>query len=133
MTGFDNGPEDGDFVRYIDALLAARAAVPSQSVRDFDPRSAMASAVRSASSVPGTSVTSAQAASIAAAMIRGAGPANAQAWVSLAALLLGIALMVGGWIGAAFSAPFAFAGAALAYWALRRFVGSTRASSISKP
>jgi hypothetical protein len=165
MIGFDNGPEDGDFVRYIDALLATRAAAPSQSVREFDPRSVIApvgvpsfaqppiavpgapsravagAANRNppmprpqrASRVPGTTLTPGQVASAAATMIRDAGAVNAQVRVSLVALLLGVALLVAGWIGPSFSAPFVFAGAALAYWAIRRLAGSTRAPPDRRP
>jgi hypothetical protein len=177
MTGLDNGPEDGDFVRYIDALLATRAAALPQPTREFDQASRVAASDRPrfgppASATPqrnppivasptpsfmvpnaasrrdeaslqrtsraqGATLTPAQAAAVAAAMIRNGEPVHAKTWVSLAALLLGAASLVYGWFGAR-GAPFVFIGFALAYWAIKRIAGDSwpglaRGTSIRKP
>lgn len=122
MTGFDNGPRDGDFVRYIDELVTRNATKPIAAVDSpVEPplprpiaRPAPTDVVVPATPQPAGPPSLEALAEGLARNVRRNGPKSA---AMLVAFAIGLALVIAGLLGDAFD-PVAFViGIGLVGWA----------------
>ena len=155
MIRFDNGPPDGDYVRYIDELMASRAAslvaptmnaspnpVPPRALQLASPRGSQpaSQAASQPASQPASHLTSqhalkppsalslAAASAIASAMMMSR-EARRPAWsISTIAIAAGAALILIGLFGDTANFVFIVAGVALVSWAIKRLAHRDRAS-----
>jgi hypothetical protein len=134
MIAFDNGPENGDYARYIDALMASRAALPLLPNSDFnqgmnDASNRSAAALRPPIDAQrATGLSAAQTSAIAAALMNGEVAAGNLSWPAVIAFVVGAALIVIGLVAATFNAPFVLVGIALISWTIKQ-LGNRGASS----
>jgi hypothetical protein len=126
MIAFDNGPENGDYARYIDALMASRAALPLIPNSDFNQGMNEGSKLSSPAlrspvdAQRATRPSAAQTSAIAAALMSGEVAAIGLSWPAMIAFVVGAALIVIGLVAATFNAPFMLAGIALIAWVIKQ-------------
>jgi len=127
MIALDNGPPHGDYARYIGDLLERRAAAPLLPNTGFastfvDPRANVAArsqgidaAKSSIASGRDGSLSGAQAAAIASAMAMGTreGIGVDVPWLEIVGVLIGVAIMVVGFVVPGFNGLFVLAGVGL--------------------
>lgn len=126
MIAFDNGPENGDYARYIDALMASRAALPLLPNSDFNQgmnegsRHSSAALRSPIEAQRATRLSPAQARAVAAALMNGEVAAGNLSWPAMIAFVIGAALIVIGLVAATFNAPFVLVGIALISWVIKQ-------------
>ncbi len=126
MIAFDNGPRDGDYVRYIEDLVASRAAVlgsgASLSGYESGARGMPTDPMRRTAVPDGMSVApqATSASAVASRLMSGRQVDRGTFVVSAIASTLGLILVLVGILMTPFNTALLIAGIALLSWALKR-------------